>query len=526
MDQESRGRCPTKRSPGPPLSEERSPRAPVPRPPRTQTAPGPKSPGVGGTRGRGSGASESHAQDPRTPGGPGRIWVTDQPETPAARPRGLPETEEDGGRQRRVRDGLLLVGAQLGAALGRRTLGGRRTGPRPPLRLWPRGPRARRGRRRRRRARGWRAQGHADLVGRLHALGHGSGWQHLQGTGGDQVPGTTPSPASGEAGSAETATAAGMSLSFLIRDKCAPRPLPPARAGRPLPHRRGGGRRPRGSPAGRLKLKRVPASSGARVLAASHLAPAAGGVPAGIARAVRSPRTRRGDWPRLEPRRPRPAPPARAPGPPAPAPAPAPAGPAATAAAAGSRGLREADGRGAPGAGGADRAAGRRGGERSRIPSALRAGNFGVSGGRGGGGARRRGRGRAGAPGGRSRPGARAPPLLLRGGRPAPAGKAEQGPPAPPIAPLPSRSGRGAPGGARVEAWRGRGGGAGVFPAPNCGGGRSRGGGPSLPAGARTQPFGAAGGGRRRGGAAGVGGARRPGRRRARPSPSACVSWV
>lgn len=88
-----------------------------------------------------------------------------------------------------------------------------------------------------------------------------------------------------------------------------PPPLPPARAGRPLPHRR-----PKRVPEGLLarcaQVKRVPARSGARVLAASHLAPADGGVPAGIARAARSPQTWHGVRPRLERCCPRPAPPA------------------------------------------------------------------------------------------------------------------------------------------------------------------------------------------------------------------------
>lgn len=275
-------------------------------------------------------------------------------------------TEEDGGRQRRARDGLLLVGAAPHRARPPDSRGDA-LGPRPPLRLWPRGPRARRGRRRhRRRARGWRAQGHADLVGRLHALGHGSGWQHLRRTGGDQVPGTTPSPASGGAGSAEAATAAGMSLSFLVRQM---RPPPPPRRralGGPLPTA-GLGAGARGMPATRSQ-PRVPARSG-RALAASHRSGCRrrprGHGPGGAVTA----RTRRGDWPRLGP---------AAPGPrPGPRPRPAgsrSAGRAATVAAAGRRGLREADGRGAPGAGART---GRQGGERSRIPSALRAGNFG-----------------------------------------------------------------------------------------------------------------------------------------------------
>lgn len=55
------------------------------------------------------------------PSGPGgavslgeRIWVTDQPEAPAARAGGLLEAEEGGGCQRRVRHLLLLLGGQVG----------------------------------------------------------------------------------------------------------------------------------------------------------------------------------------------------------------------------------------------------------------------------------------------------------------------------------------------------------------------------------------------------------------------------
>lgn len=48
-------------------------------------------------------------------GSPGeRIWVTDQPEAPAARAGGLLEAEEGGGCQRRVRHLLLLLGGQVG----------------------------------------------------------------------------------------------------------------------------------------------------------------------------------------------------------------------------------------------------------------------------------------------------------------------------------------------------------------------------------------------------------------------------
>lgn len=53
-----------------------------------------------------------------------RIWVTDQPEAPAARAGGLLEAEESGGCQRRVRHLLLLLGGQV----GRRVAAGRTAG--------------------------------------------------------------------------------------------------------------------------------------------------------------------------------------------------------------------------------------------------------------------------------------------------------------------------------------------------------------------------------------------------------------
>lgn len=68
-------------------------------------------------------------------------------------------------------------------------------------------------------------------------------------TGGDRDPGTTPLARLGHSGAAGTAAVAGMSLSSLIRDKCAPRPRPPPPSGEgwaapPPPP----GRRPQGPP--------------------------------------------------------------------------------------------------------------------------------------------------------------------------------------------------------------------------------------------------------------------------------------
>lgn len=101
-----------------------------------------------------------------------------------------------------------------------------------------------------------------------------------------------------------------MSLSFLIRDKCAPRPPPPSSEGWAAPPPPVGPRRVLEGLLRRCaQVEGVPARSGARVLTASHLAPAAGGVPTGIARAARSLRSAPTGAP---------PPPARAPSPPAP----------------------------------------------------------------------------------------------------------------------------------------------------------------------------------------------------------------
>lgn len=262
---------------------------------------------------------------------------------------------------------------------------------------------------------------------------------------------------------------------------------------------------PKGLLAGCTQLERVPARSGARVLAASHLAPAAGGVPAGIARAARSPRTWHGVRPRLERRRPRPAPPARRLRPrrrfplrfrltqrrrrPR------------------SGEYRWADARG-PGVRWA-RGAGR--GEKARSVTALSARKLRSEpregwgregrGQRGGGAGRRRagaplppGRGappppwrRKGARRGRTRPEARSratPPPSRRAPRPPRAQEGGVGPrPSPHRAPLRLPGARGARGRSRrcLAGGEGRGNGANVLPAPNCGGGPRRGGGPSPP---------------------------------------------
>ncbi|XP_066239109.1 nematocyst expressed protein 3-like [Saccopteryx leptura] len=103
-----------------------------------------------------------------------------------------------------------------------------------------------------------------------------------------------------------------MSLSSLIRDKCAPRPPPPFGEGWAAPPPLAEpGRVLKGLLARCAQVERVPARSGARVFTVSHLALAAGSVHAGIARATRSPRTPHGVRLQLEHRRPRPTPPAR-----------------------------------------------------------------------------------------------------------------------------------------------------------------------------------------------------------------------
>lgn len=118
---------------------------------------------------------------PQRPANPGRIWVTNQSEAPAARPRGLPEAEEDCGSQSRVWDGLFLVGAQVRATLGPWALGSQHARPGSSLLLAPRRPRARRGSPHRRcRGRRRSAQGHPDLVRCQRALSHGGGGQHLR----------------------------------------------------------------------------------------------------------------------------------------------------------------------------------------------------------------------------------------------------------------------------------------------------------------------------------------------------------
>lgn len=87
-----------------------------------------------------------------------------------------------------------------------------------------------------------------------------SWWQRAapaeRGAGGDPGPGTTPPPRLRRSGAAGTAAAAGMSLSLLIRDKCAPRPLPPAKPGSPTPKAEAKGcGSPRGSEPIELKFK-------------------------------------------------------------------------------------------------------------------------------------------------------------------------------------------------------------------------------------------------------------------------------
>lgn len=111
-----------------------------------------------------------------------------------------------------------------------------------------------------------------------------------------------------------------MSLSFLIRDKCAPRPLPPARAGLPLPHRRGGGWRPRSSLPAALKLRgsRRAAERASSLRLTSLPRPAASPRALPRRRGHRDPRTAFGPIGT-------PPPPARAPDPLAPAAAPVPA---------------------------------------------------------------------------------------------------------------------------------------------------------------------------------------------------------
>lgn len=77
--------------------------------------------------------------------------------------------------------------------------------------------------------------------------------------GGDPGSGTTPPPRLRRSGAAGTAAAAGMSLSLLIRDKCAPRPLPPAKPGSPTPKAEAKGcGSPKGLGAHRAQVQRVP----------------------------------------------------------------------------------------------------------------------------------------------------------------------------------------------------------------------------------------------------------------------------
>lgn len=341
------------------------------------------------------------------PGGQGRIWVTDQTETPAARPRGLPKAEEDSGRQCRVRDRLLLIGAQLRAALSRRALGGRRTGPGLPIHLSPQRPRARRGRPRcRRRAGSRRAQGHSDLISRQRALGHGGSGQHLRGTSGDRAPGTTASPASGGAELREQPRPPGCLCLFLLETNAPPaRPLPPARAGRPLPHQWGPGGSSRGSSAAALKLKgsrrAVGRASSPRLTSLRRPAVSPPALPG--RRDHCGPSTAFGpDWstaapgPRPQPTssrlRPRRLLPLRL-------------RLAGRRQLPGRAGNRWADGRGPGARGGGAVQAGGSGSERARSVSARGAGNFGVSRRRGGGGGAgpARGAGPGGRGGGRER---------------------------------------------------------------------------------------------------------------------------